>query len=195
MSYIISHETLSFFFLIEISLWLLFPYPSPSFFLALWIKQKEMKRCHFAFWRFFRNQTSLEGRNTTIESKGQGDCGEAKAFVWPSCVFLCWGLEPLIVQSKNSLVLSNPVAAFITGRDRKSMLGFRKAEFLAAFQTFGESSSWISKSEDTEWPRVGKDAPPRYLLPSSWASCFLARSQLWLEHWIWTVNSGSFPSE
>ena len=176
MSYIISHETLSFFFLTEISLWLLWQSLPLSFslFLSRPLDKAERneKRCHFAFWRFFRNQTSLEGRNTTVESKGQGDCREAKAFVWLSCVFLCWGLEPLILQSKNSLVLSNPVAAFITGRDWKSMLGFRKAEFLAAFQTFGESSFWISKCEDTERSRVGKDAPPRYLclLPEPHAS-------------------------
>ena len=126
---IISHETLSFFFLTEISLWLLWhPLPlSFSLFLSLPLDKAERneERCHFAFWRFFRNQTSLEGRNTTVESKGQVACGEAQAFVWLFCVFLCWGLEPLIVQNKNSLVLSNPVAPFITGRDRKSMLGFQ----------------------------------------------------------------------
>lgn len=128
MFYIISHETLSF-FLIEISLWLLWQSLPLSFslFLSRPLDKAERneERWHFTFWRFFRNQTSLEGRNTTIESKGQGDCGEAKTFVWLSRVFLYWGLEPLIMQSKNSLVLPNPVAAFITGRDRKTMLGFR----------------------------------------------------------------------
>ena len=124
-----------------ISLWLLWHPLTLSFslFLSLPLDKAERneERCYFAFWRFFRNQTSLEGRNTTIESKGQVACGEAQAFVWPLCVFLCWALEPLIVQSKNSLVLSNPVAAFITGRDRKSMLGFQ--------------GSWISSCLSNFW--------------------------------------------
>lgn len=106
-------------------------------------------KCHFTFWRFFRNPTSLEGRHTTIESKGQVDRGEAQAFVWLSYGLLYWGLEPLIAAafskgrtSRCLQILQLLSSQLGTGREG---LGVREAEVLAAFQTSGEPSLLLDK--------------------------------------------------
>lgn len=101
-------------------------------------------KCHFTFWRFFRNPTSPEGRHTTIESKGQVDRGEAQASVWLSYGLLYWGLEPLTAADFGKggtawclQILQLLSSQLGTGREG---LGVRDAEFLAAFQTSGEPS-------------------------------------------------------
>lgn len=101
-------------------------------------------KCHFTFWRFFRNRTSPEGRNTTIESKGQVDRGEAQASVWLSYGLLYWGLEPLtaVAFGKGRTAWCPQILQLLSSQLGTGREGFcvREAEFLAAFQTTGEPS-------------------------------------------------------
>ena len=150
------------------------PYPPFSLFLSLpldKVKRNEEK-CHFTFWRFFRNLTSVEGRNTTTESKGQVDCGETQAFVWLSYGLLYWGLEPLIAAafSKGRTAWCLQILQLLSSQlgTGRAGLGVREAEFLVAFQTSGELFFTLGQVgvKDTEWLRVGKDATS-HLPPAS----------------------------